>query len=185
MDFKLHNTFESLPASAWNALLPGSISNVPFLRHEYLATWWNSLGGGEWTNVSLALISAHQNGELIGIAPLFLKEQTLMLLGSVEISDYLDLIVHPEHLEPFGVGLLNWLTTSYPQTWSALNWVNLPENSPTLALLKTESAKRGWSCAEEVYQPTPTIPLPGIFDAYIETLYKKQRHEVRRKMRRA
>lgn len=185
MDFKLHTSFDSLASETWNGLLPGCVTDAPFLRHEYLATWWQTLGGGEWTDVKLALISASENDQLLGIAPLFLKDSSLMLLGSVEISDYLDLIVHPEHLQPFVAGLFDWLTTNYPEPWTALNWVNLPESSPTLAVLKAESAKRGWSCAEEIYQPTPTILLPGNFDTYLEGIDKKQRHEVRRKMRRA
>lgn len=185
MDFKLHESFDSLAPDIWNGLLPGSVTDAPFLRHEYLATWWQTLGGGEWTDVKLALVSAAENGQLIGIAPLFLKDTSLMLLGSVEISDYLDLIVHPEHLQPFVSGLFDWLTTHYPEPWSQLNWVNLPQGSPTLAALQAESAKRGWSCADEIYQPTPTILLPGDFDAYLESIDKKQRHEVRRKMRRA
>src|SRR4030065_131143 len=32
----------------WNDLLASSTSDVPFLRHAYLETWWASLGGGEW-----------------------------------------------------------------------------------------------------------------------------------------
>jgi CelD/BcsL family acetyltransferase involved in cellulose biosynthesis len=106
-------------------------------------------------------------------------------LGSIEISDYLDLVARPELLQSFLSGLLDWLTTAYPEPWSLLDWVNLPDGSPTLAALKAESVKRGWVYSAEVYQPTPYIPLPGDFEAYLETLDKKQRHEIRRKMRRA
>ena len=185
MDYKLHTSFDSLASSAWNELLTGSVTDAPFLRHEYLATWWATFGGGEWSGVRLALVSATENGQLIGVAPLFLKDTTLMLLGSVEISDYLDLIVHLEHLQPFVAGLLDWLTSAYPEPWSLLDWYNLPAQSPTLAVLQTESAQRGWTCTDEIYQPTPTILLPGDFDLYLESIDKKQRHEVRRKMRRA
>ena len=185
MDFKLHTSFDSLAPAEWNGLLSGSVTDAPFLRHEYLSAWWASLGGGEWSDVQLVLISASENGQLCGIAPLFHKDDALMFLGSVEISDYLDLIVHPEHLQPFLSGLLDWLNTSYPQPWSRLDWYNLPAESATLTALRAESAKRGWSCVDEVYQPTPTIPLPGDFEVYLEGIDKKQRHEVRRKMRRA
>ncbi len=187
LDFKLHPSFETLdlPAETWNELVTAGVTNAPFLRHEYLATWWSTLGGGEWTDAQLALVTASENGKLIGIAPLFLNGSSLMLLGSIEISDYLDLIARPEHLQPFVCGLLDWLTSSYPETWSLLDWVNLPESSPTLAALRAESVKRGWGYSEEIYQPTPTILLPGDFEAYLESLDKKQRHEVRRKMRRA
>mgnify|MGYP006900773855 CR=1 FL=1 len=38
----------------WNELLSCcSASHVPFLRHEYISTWWKTLGGGEWANGDL------------------------------------------------------------------------------------------------------------------------------------
>ncbi len=33
----------------WNNLLTKSITNVPFLRHEFLSAWWQHRGGGEWS----------------------------------------------------------------------------------------------------------------------------------------
>jgi CelD/BcsL family acetyltransferase involved in cellulose biosynthesis len=188
MDFKLHTSFDSLDftATAWNELVAAGVTDAPFLRREYLATWWKTLGGGEWKDAKLALVTASENDQLVGIAPLFLNNTSaLMLLGSIEISDYLDLVARPEHLQAFVSGLLDWLTNTYPEQWSLLDWVNLPEQSPTLAALKAESDKRGWEYSEEIYQPTPYIPLPGDFETYLESLDKKQRHEVRRKMRRA
>jgi len=192
MNFTLHTSFETLSplAPAWNELLAGGITNAPFLRYEYLATWWNSLGGGEWQDARLAVVTASENDRLVGVAPLFLTtnrdgQAALMLLGSIEISDYLDLIARPETLSPFLGGLLDWLGSAYPEAWSVLDWYNLPDGSPSLPGLKAEADKRGWTYAEQVYQPTPSIPLPGDFEVYLETLDKKQRHEVRRKMRRA
>jgi CelD/BcsL family acetyltransferase involved in cellulose biosynthesis len=187
MDFKLHTTFETLEplASDWNELVAVSITNAPFLRYEYLSTWWSTRGGGEWKDAELAVITASERGALIGIAPLFLTGTRLMFLGSIEISDYLDLIVRPEHHPIFVPALLEWLDKSYPQPWSVLDWYNVPEESITLTALKVDSAKRGWGSAEEIYQPSPFIPLPGDFDLYLNGIDKKQRHEIRRKMRRA
>jgi CelD/BcsL family acetyltransferase involved in cellulose biosynthesis len=109
----------------------------------------------------------------------------LLLIGSIEISDYLDLIVREADLSRFLSGLLNFLTSSITDNWSAIDWYNLPDNSPTLAALKVESEKRGWNHYEEIYRPTPRIALNGSFEDYLMSIDKKQRHEVRRKMRRA
>ena len=193
MEFKLHNTFEQLEplASSWNALLETSVTNAPFLRFEYLSTWWSTRGGGEWnTDTELAVITAHENGELLGIAPLFLvtnrdDQPALMLLGSIEISDYLDLIVSSDKHQAFVMGLINWLKSNYEAAWQALDWYNLPEDSPTLSVLKTVSTQYEWDYAETIYQPSPFIPLPGDFETYLSGIDKKQRHEIRRKIRRA
>jgi CelD/BcsL family acetyltransferase involved in cellulose biosynthesis len=191
MNFTLHTHFPDYAiATEWNALLAESITNAPFLRYEYLAQWWKTRGGGEWQHASLALMTAHEQDRLIGIAPLFRAanragETALLLLGSIEISDQLDLIARPGDLPNFLSGLLDRLGSDYPETWSALDWYNLPDSSATLAALKAESAKRGWSYHEEIYEPTPYIPLPGDYEAYLAGIDKKQRHEIRRKVRRA
>ncbi len=188
MNFMLHKDFSEFSAEAWNALAEQSIANTPFSRYEYLSEWWKTLGGGEWQNAELVLISAKENDQLIGVAPLFIAEydsqRALMLIGSIEISDYLDLIVREEDLSRFLAGLFDFLSSSGDH-WSALDWYNLPDSSPTLAALKTEAEKRGWTHHEEVYRPTPRIPLTGSFEEYLARIDKKQRHEIRRKMRRA
>ena len=87
-------------AIEWNELLTCcSASHVPFLRYEYLSSWWKTLGGGEWKNGELFTVLGRQDDHtLSGVAPLFFTqnpagEPVLMLLGSIEISDYLDFIV--------------------------------------------------------------------------------------------
>lgn len=195
MDFFSHQDFSEFSEATWNTLVEQSISDTPFSRYEYLCEWWKTLGGGEW-NVQedsrppeLVLISAIENDQLIGIAPLFIAEyegqRALMLIGSIEISDYLDLIVGAQDHTRFLSGLLDFLTSSRADQWSALDWYNLPDSSPTLGALQEEAAKRGWNHHEEVYRPTPRIALNDSFDEYLSRLDKKQRHEIRRKMRRA
>lgn len=190
MDFTIHKDFSELNPQEWNTLLSSGITDAPFLRYEYLNAWWGSRGGGEWPNAELILVSASQGGHLIGIAPLFLAEhhgrQALLLLGSIEISDYLDLIVPPENLPRFLPALLDTLVSAgVASTHRYFDWYNLPEKSPTIPALQAECAQRGWVFKNEIYRPTPYIPLPGDFDTYLAGIDKKQRHEIRRKMRRA
>lgn len=192
MEFKLHTSFESLAplSQAWEAMLAQSITNAPFLRFDYLRDWWQTLGGGEWRQADLAVVTAHENERLIGAAPLFRtinREEVpaLMFLGSIEISDYLDLVVRPVDLPRFMTGLLDFLASSQPGGWNAIDWYNLPEASPTLPALEAESASRGWKFTCETYQPAPYIPLPADFETYLASIDKKQRHEIRRKLRRA
>ena len=189
MDFFLHKDFSEFSEADWNALVEQSIADTPFSRHEYLSEWWKTLGGGEWKDAELILVSAKENDQLLGIAPLFIAEyegqRALLLVGSIEISDYLDLIVREADHARFLSGLLDFLVSSTADRWSALDWYNLPDASPTLAALKAEAEKRGWTHHEEIYRPTPRIALNGSFDEYLSRVEKKQRHEIRRKMRRA
>ena len=189
MEFTLHKDFSAINAHEWNALVESSITDVPFLRHEYLSQWWQTLGGGEWKQAELVLVSASENGRLIGIAPLFKADYdgraALLFVGSIEVSDYLDLIVRAEDLPRFLSGLIDFLASSGTCSGLPFDWYNLPDSSPTLAALKAESERRGWNYHEEIYRPTPRIALTGDFETYLAGIEKKQRHEIKRKMRRA
>jgi len=189
MEFSLYKNMADLAAD-WNNLLAESSTHIPFLRYEYLSAWWETRGGGEWPESELAVVAAHQAGRLAGIAPLFSsrnrdQDQALLLLGSIEISDYLDIIVRPADLSIFLPGLLDFLARPAGPDWHVLDWHNLPEASPTLPVLQAEAKKRGWAFSLDRTYHVPSIPLTGDFETYLAGIDKKQRHEIRRKMRRA
>jgi len=189
MELRLHHDFTEIDASAWNALAATGISDTPFARHEYLAQWWSTLGGGEWTDADLALISASDGGQLVGIAPLFTAnhqgQRSILLVGSIEISDYLDLTVRESDHTRFLNALLDYLDQMPTLRGLPLDWYNVPDSSPTLPALESAAEKRGWDFRAEVYRPTPRIALSGSFETFLAGLEKKQRHEIRRKLRRA
>jgi CelD/BcsL family acetyltransferase involved in cellulose biosynthesis len=190
MDYKLHTTFPEDLRTEWNALLDESVSHVPFLRHEYLQIWWRTRGGGEWPQAELSLVTAHRNGQLVAVAPLFhtpdhLGRACLLLLGSIEISDYLDIIVRPADLQPFVDGLLPFLMQADVPTWQALDFYNLLETSASLDALANAAEHNGLLFERQNLQHSPYIPLPGDWETYLSGIDKKQRHEIRRKMRRA
>lgn len=181
--------FDTL-AAEWNALLAGSVARVPFLTPEYLRSWWAHRGGAEWPDARLALITARDDqGQLIGVAPLFSAvnrdgKPALMLLGSIEISDYLDLVVRPEHAADFIAGLLDFVA-GLPD-WEVLDLYNIQASSPTRAAIANAAAAHGWAATEQALEPTPAIPLPTDFEQYLaEQVEKKERQEIRRKLRRA
>lgn len=175
----------------WNDLLAISASHVPFLRHEYITAWWQGLGGGEWSRGELYVVTARQDqGELMGIAPLFITnnrdgEPALMLIGSIEISDYLNIITRPEDTSVFLEALLQHLIGDQAPGIHLLDWYNLLESSPTVSAMQAAAEKLGWSYSQQLLQHCPYIPLPGDWEKYICNIDKKQRHEIRRKMRRS
>jgi CelD/BcsL family acetyltransferase involved in cellulose biosynthesis len=177
-------------AEEWNTLVKNSASDVPFLHHEYLSTWWQTLGGGEWAEAALYIITARQSDRsLAGIAPLFLSQNrdgvpALMLLGSIEISDYLDLIAPPNLLPEFVEQLFTHLDSPQAPAWRVLDWYNILDTSETLKIIASAAERRGWLYTQEVYQHCPYIPLPGDWEIYLAGIDKKQRHEIRRKIRR-
>ena len=193
MEYTLHKTdqaWEDL-SEAWQALLPESFFPVPFLHPAYLQTWWQTKGGGEWSPDSkLAIITAHEAERLVGIAPLFVGQKAdekaaLHFLGAIEVSDYLDFIARREDLSAFIEGLLDFIKRSDALETKDLVLENFIDSSLSLAELEAIAAKKDWAFSRETLQPSPYIPLPDDFETYLAGLDKKQRHEIRRKLRNA
>lgn len=191
MEFQLFRTFPEIK-DEWNNLLAESVTHVPFLRYEYLKTWWETRGGGEWADTAqLAIVTARQGGRLVGIAPLFKAEwegrPSLLLLGSIEISDYLDFIARPGDLAPFIDALLPFLRDQMNglSGWERIDLYNVLESSPALPVLQQSAQNCGWQYHHEPFRPAMSISLPDDWEIYLAGIDKKQRHEIRRKMRRA
>lgn len=191
MEFAIHSSFVENLEAEWNALLDRSAGHVPFMRFEYLRAWWETRGGGEWPqNSRLALVTARRDGNLVGAAPLFFVDNhqgkpTLLLVGSIEVSDFLDLMAEPSNQENFFARLLAFLPDAGLPRWETLDLYNILDSSPTLPVLEKVARSLGWQFRLERLQHSPYIPLPGDWETYLAGIDKKQRHEIRRKMRRA
>lgn len=169
----------------WNALLARTESNLVFLTYQWQSAWWKAYHPGE-----LFIITVRNNqGQLLGIAPWFIETsaefgRTVRTIGCVDVTDYLDVIVHPNHTEAVLTEFVHILIQQQERL-DRVNLCNLPQYSTALRHLPTILSNCGFSievCQQEV---CPVIMLPTSFDAYLESLDKKQRHELKRKIRRA
>jgi CelD/BcsL family acetyltransferase involved in cellulose biosynthesis len=179
------SAFETLETE-WNDLLRRSVSDTLFLTWEWQTIWWKHLGAGELRVITLR----EDNGTLIGIAPLFEEiwndgTKAMSLIGCVDVSDYLDLIVARGREESVYAALLDTITRAdFPAWGGGLHLCTLPETSPTNTQLKAIAQARGLEVEWRLHDVSPVIDLPDDWDAYLGSLEKKQRHEVRRKLRR-
>lgn len=171
-------------AAEWGELVHHTHENTPFLTYEFQRAWWDHLGGGEWRDVELYILTGRDDeGRLRGIAPLFRSGATLHLIGTHEIADFLDLIAAPEDLPQFIEAVLDHLAAQ--PDWQTLDLYNLLDSSASQGVLSQLAEQHGWAVSLETLQPSPYLPIPASLDAYIDTLDSKQAHELRRKMRRA
>lgn len=167
----------------WNALVEGSASRVPFLRHEFLANWWQTLGGGEWENGELSILTHHKpTGDLDGIAPLFRHEDRILFLGSHEISDYLDFIAPADQLGTVINDFLGFMKEGAFPEWNSLDLFNLLDSSPSLPFIRQAAREYGYHLQEEVIQPAPFINLPASWESYLEGLAARYRRDIERKI---
>ncbi len=170
----------------WLDLLHRSRCDTIFLTWEWQSTWWKHLGDGQ---LLLLGFRADDDGRLVGIAPLFQThsetgQSILYLLGCRDVSDYLDLIIERGQEQAVYETLLDYLAQEAP-AWDLIDFCNLPEDSLTFVRLREMAEARGYRTLVEVEDVCPIIRLPATWEDYLMTLDKKQRHEVRRKLRRA
>jgi len=189
MEIKLHHKFDEILEQDWNSLLESSPSNVPFLKYGYLKTWWEHRGGGEWLKADLNILSCWEDNVLKGIAPLFQSSlagvQKLLILGSIEISDYLDFIYSQDSSTEFFRQMLIFLLNDTRLNKIPMVLNNIPENSPSISVLEKTGQDLGYFISTEAAYHTPSIPLEQDWEQYLAKIDKKQRHEIRRKIRRA
>ena len=133
----------------------------PFLTCTFLQPWTKSFAGalrlGVWRERELILLHRAENA--------------WELLGGQDVADRLD-----------GLG-------SSPEFWSSLrqecaDWdapVRFPNLGPDAWALASQQAQD----LLEVTDQSPSVKLDGDFEHYLNGLSKKNRHELRRKMRRA
>jgi CelD/BcsL family acetyltransferase involved in cellulose biosynthesis len=173
-------------ASEWNTLLHRTASDVPFLTIEWQRTWWQCFGDDDSL---LVYAFRDEAGALCGIAPLFLARESgqrqLHTVGCADICDYLDLIVAPGCEQAVFTALLDALSAPDVPAWDAIDLCNIPEASRTPEALGTLAQARGWRVTKSVQEVCPLIHLPATWEDYMALLDKKERHELRRKMRRA
>jgi len=170
----------------WNDLVHRSRCDTLFLTWEWQSTWWKHLGEGD---LFLLGFRAEDDGRLVGIAPLFRSSSDdgrsiLYLVGCRDVSDYLDLIIEVGQEEAVYNALLDYLEAEVP-AWDLVDLCNIPQDSSTFVRLQELADERGYQALVEVEDVCPIIDLPATWDDYLMTLDKKQRHEVRRKLRKA
>lgn len=174
--------FHRVPEQSWNELAEAGMTNTPFQRHAYQSAWWRFLGEGEL----LGIVVRDENERLVGIGCFNLRaDGRLVFNASKEETDYLDLIARPADAEGVWAAVFDCLQGDDCPTWQLFDCYNVPAVSPTRTILPRLAQSRGFLFQEEVAEVCPIIGLTGDFEEYLAGIDKKQRHEIRRKLRRA
>lgn len=181
MRVELHKEAFPLFREEWNRLLGNSPSDTIFLTWEWQSLWWEYFGRGH----QLLLLTARHEEELVGIAPLFYADEgmTLRLVGGTEISDYLDIIALSGHEREIWSAFLAYLLER--PSWEILDLHNLPPSSPTREVVLSLKEEYGLKIEASLEDVCPLISLPESWEGYLQMLDKKERHELRRKLRKA
>ena len=170
----------------WLRLLGEVPFQSVFLTPHWQETWWRHFGA----RGQLSILTVRSNdGRLHGLAPLMRSNDDtdaprLEFIGDLELCDYFDLLIAPNRQGDVVQAMAAYLASQAGEDVEiCLN--NLSANSPTSTLLRDSLAKQGLAVETETIETCPTIVLPTEWNAYLATLRGKDRHELRRKIRRA
>ena len=148
-----------------------------FILPEWIQVWWQVFGEG----LNSYIRTVNQGDRIIGLAPLMIKDRVAYLIGSTDVCDYLDFITAPNMEYDFFNVLLDDLRKN---DIKLLDLMHVRDDSKVLTNLVRLAEELKCKVAIDEEAVSYEMELPPSFNEYLQTLSTKQRHEVRRKMRR-
>lgn len=169
----------------WNDAVDRAAIAHPFLRHEWVRTWWEAFGADS----QLHILVVRAGGEIAAIAPL-MRERAVMYGLPVRRLRF----IQNDHTPRTDVIVASHRSDSYRALWSALRdcrgewdvllFSQLEHASPAGPAFGELAAADGHPTGIWKSNDSPYITLTGTWDAYLESLAAKFRANLRNRMSR-
>jgi CelD/BcsL family acetyltransferase involved in cellulose biosynthesis len=151
--------------------------NCPFVLPPWLNTWWSIFG-----NAGEPMIVVVREGDaVVGIAPLMLQDKTIRFLGGMDVCDYFDCVVAPGKESLFFKTLVDYLSA---EGLKDLDLGPVRPNATVRKLISEGAPSFKVECRTERDEVSVELDLPATWEEFLGALNGKQRHELRRKLRR-
>lgn len=138
----------------------------------------------EW----IAVARAHERTEPItlavhdrGVAALAQESDGTITFAGGQLTDEQDVLARPGDEIGVASSVGRWVAAQRPPR-VRLEYV--PEERPTLAAFDAVLTDAGYHVVRTRQTVSPILDLPGSYEGYVQSLGKKARHELRRKVRR-
>jgi CelD/BcsL family acetyltransferase involved in cellulose biosynthesis len=179
----------------WNDVVARAQVPHPFLRHEWIRTWWDSFGPSARSarsgqaNRELHIIVVRDEGRIIAIAPLMretavaygLPVRRLALLAN-DHTPRTDFVIADKPDEAYRA-IWNVLFRDIDQ-WDVLQLTQLLRTSTTVATMSQFAAAEGLPIGTWKSSDSPYLELTGTWDSYWASLSSKFRSNVRNRLSR-
>jgi CelD/BcsL family acetyltransferase involved in cellulose biosynthesis len=148
-----------------------------FVLPLWLKVWWESFGSDTAPHICVV----RNKERIVGIAPLSVQGAEAGFLGNPDVCDYQDVIVVPGMEHGFSSTLVAYLKQ---KGVNRLNLCPLREDSTVRTRILHTVQSLGCDTFCEPDDVSYEMELPETWDGFLGRLTGKQRHEVRRKLRR-
>jgi CelD/BcsL family acetyltransferase involved in cellulose biosynthesis len=178
MKIEVHPDLHAFDEARWNGLLDRSRLPSVFLTWQWQTEWSQAFTAERPVQILAATDAA---GTLAGLLPLYEDGPARQrILGGVEVSDYLDLT------SPDGGEAEVWTALLQHRAGQAVAWDlhGIRSASATATQLPELAPAHGLTASVEREDRCPVLALPKTWDEYLARLSGKDRHELRRKIRR-
>lgn len=180
----------------WNALLERAFRNELTLSPDWLLTWWRVYGGWQGRRLRLGLF--HEDGRLIGLAPLLLRWhwyggglpfRRLELLASGEpaehgiYSNHLSILVERGAEAEVAGRLVRAIEEGAFGGWDEVVLPMMPGDTPMPGLLINAFHSAGIDAEMTEMACAPYASLPATWDAYLRELGKNRRRLITRSLK--
>jgi CelD/BcsL family acetyltransferase involved in cellulose biosynthesis len=164
----------------WNEAVERASVPHPFLRHEWLRTWWECFGEG----ARLHVVVVRSGGRIVAIAPLMYDTTSMygvpvrrLRLLQNDHTPRADMVVTDRPDEWYRVIWQTLVHDSEP--WDVLQLSQVPRSSDTLRLLSALAAEDGRSTGTWRSSESPYVALEGTWDTYHAGRTRKLRQNIR------
>ena len=166
--------------SEWNETVERAGIEHPFLRHEWLCTWWDCFGAGR----RLHIVVVRSNGRIMAIAPLMWDKKLMygvpvrcLRLLQNDHTPRTDVIVAERPADSYRAIWRSLINSS--ETWDVLQLSQVLRSSPTLSTLLSLAEDEG--CRSGVWHSddSPYLLLDRPWDAYCAGLKPKLKQNLR------
>ncbi len=167
----------------WEKLLVTSPFQNPFLTPTWIENWLAHFGPSLETKV---LVFRDGSRNLLGLGTFVVSQKEkegrgLTLLGSSDVWDYRDLLILPGWEEQVCTSLAGYFRQG---PWEYLELKGISEFSPTARFFPSFMRSCGFFVEQEIEEVALYLNLPTAWEIFLEELNSKDRHELRRKLRR-
>ncbi|MGH2675392.1 MAG: GNAT family N-acetyltransferase [Actinomycetota bacterium] len=164
-------------AGDWTALVDADPEATFFHTPRFLKLYWEEFGADrlETATVRLADVPA-------AVAAFDLRDGVLTWLGGFDVTDYTGPVGPPERRAEAAGALMTALASR--EDWAEANLAGLPGDGTWLPALAEAAGRAGLRARVEEDGVAPFLELPHSYQAYLDGLTGRLRHEIRRKDRR-
>ncbi|HYE86555.1 MAG TPA: GNAT family N-acetyltransferase [Vicinamibacterales bacterium] len=179
-----YTTFERL-APQWNETVERAGLTHPFLRHEWLRTWWDSFGQDRLLNVMVV----RAGRKIIALAPLMLETAKMYGITVRRVQ-----FLHNDHTPKADVIVTERADEAFDALWASLmkarsHWdvlqlSQLPGDSPTHGQIGRLAACGDYATTLWQSDVSPYLELTSDWNAYLQGRNAKLRQNLRNRLNR-